>query len=149
MIEIRHGEAADVDWMLGQLRKFAQFFGSKRSLFGDEAHARATLGGMIQDHLVLVAAADGSERLGFIAGLITPHMYNPEIRVLCETFWWVAEEHRRSRAGLLLLNAFLAWGKAHADWITFSLEQNSPMRAESLEKRGLHLHERSFLMEVG
>lgn len=76
------------------------------------------------------------------------HPYNPAIRVLTETFWWVTPNARGSRAGLMLLDAFTAYGERNADWIVFTLEHHSPVNERTLTKRGFHLHERSYLREV-
>lgn len=136
-----------MDWLVSQLREFSAFFGTKKSLYGTEENARLGITNMINGHIVLVAEREG-QLLGFIAGVITPHMFNPNIRVLAETFWWVAEEHRGSRAGLMLLNEFMDYGTANCDWITFALEHHSPVDEKCLLRRGFHLQERSYLMEV-
>ena len=147
-ITVRPAYASDVHWMLPQLQKFSQFYGTKIQLFGDEAHARCFIENQIEQHLVLIADRDGTGPIGFISGIVTLHPYNPSIRLLSESFWWVDEEFRGTRAGLLLLEEFVAWGKVNCDWITFALEEHSPVRDKSLLKRGFHLQERSFLMEV-
>lgn len=136
-----------MDWLIGQLKAFSAIYASKLPLFGDEDYARNALAVLIKDHLVLVAEKN-FEPVGFIAGLVTPHFFNPDIRVLSETFWWVAPEHRRSRAGALLLQKFVQWGEMNADWITCALEAHSPVNPDALLKRGFVLQERSFLMEV-
>lgn len=49
----------------------------------------------------------------------------------------------------MLLNEFVAFGHANADWIALSLiEGASPVKQSSLVKRGFHLHESSYLLEV-
>ena len=148
-IQVRRANTADVDWILKELRKFSAFYGTKLSLFGEEPYARGFITTLVSQHLVLVAIPESqTDPIGFISGTVTPHAYNPEIRVLTETFWWVQEEHRGSRAGLLLLNEFTEWGKQNVDWITFSLEHHSPVKDTCLTKRGFKLQERAFLMEV-
>ncbi len=147
-IGIRSADEADIEWLLGQLRKFSDFFGTELKLFGDEAQARDLLTKMILNHPTYIAESDQCGRMGFIAGVLTPHMFNPQITVLAETFWWVDELYRGTRAGLLLLNRFVAEGQLCADWITFALEAKSPVREETLTRRGFRLQERSYLMEV-
>jgi hypothetical protein len=93
-----------------------------------------------------IAERDGP--VGFVSGMLAAHPYNPALTVLTEMFWWVAPEARGSRAGLLLLDAFLAYGERNADWIIFTLEHHSPVNERTLTKRGFHLHERSYLYEV-
>jgi hypothetical protein len=147
-IRVRGASPEDADWLLGQLKAFARFYGTKKSLFGNEAHARTSLLHKIHNHLVLIAEHDTLGPIGFISGYVLPHPFNPEIRLLSETFWWVDEDHRGGRAGLMLLNAFTEWGKANCDWITFALEHHSPVTEKALTRRGFSLQERSYLMEV-
>jgi hypothetical protein len=145
---VREGRPDDIDWLVAQLREFSRFFGTRMPLFGDEAFVRAGLEVQMRDHFMRIAVDDQDQRLGFIGGILTPHMYNPAIKVLCETFWWVAPEHRGSSAGARLLAEFLLFGRAHADWMTFALEVQSPVREETLLRHGFRLQERQYLMEV-
>lgn len=147
-ISVRRASSDDIDWLLSQLKLFSDFFGTKRALFPSEEHARPGVELMVASHLVLIADHPAIGPVGFIAGYVTPHPYNPSIRLLAESFWWVSEEHRGTRAGLLLLNEFVAWGKANADWVTFALEAKSPVTDRVLLDRGFVQQERTFLLEV-
>jgi hypothetical protein len=146
-ITVRRAATTDIAWLLGELKKFSSLIGTKIPMLPEGEQAKSILSYLVDTHVVLVAEKAG-ERLGFICGVITPHFLNPTIRVLAETFWWVAEEHRGSRAALLLFNAFVEHGKFHADWITMALEALSPVNESCLTKRGFKLQERAFLMEV-
>lgn len=147
--EIRPARAEDIGWLLGQLRKFSDFYGSSVPLFpSSEDHAVTYLMSLIYQHLFLIAESETTGPVGFISGVFTPHIMNPEIRVLAESFWWVDEEHRGSRAGIMLLDEFVAVGKSRADWVLFTLEHKSPVKDETLLKRGFKLQEKSFLLEV-
>lgn len=147
-LRIRSATPDDLDWLLSQLKEFSKFFGTKRPLYGDENFVRSGMTEMMTKHLVLVAEKDMLGPVGFIAGIVTPHVYNPKIRLLVETFWWVTEEYRGGRAGLLLLDSFLDWGKKNADWITMSIESHGQISDRILLKRGFHLQERSYLLET-
>lgn len=150
-VTVRAATPEDVPWLLEQLRAFDRFFGARRSLFPDENTALQVLTGLLDAHVFLVAEqhADLDARpVGFLCGTLAGHPFNPTIRVLSEVFWWVAPEHRGSRAGLLLLDAFLAEGRARADWIVFSLETKSPVREATLTRRGFARYETSYLLEV-
>jgi Acetyltransferase (GNAT) family len=147
-IEIRKATTNDIEWLLPQLEKFSKFFGSQISLFGDTENARIGILNQIENHLVLIAEDKDKGSLGFIAGYIVPHPFNADIVTLSETFWWVDEKHRGSRAGLMLLNAFTEWGNEHVDWITFTLEHHSPVNEKTLLKRGYKYTERTYIKEV-
>lgn len=151
MTMIRPATADDVTWLLEQLRDFDKFFGGKRSLFpSDPAVARAVVAELVDQHPFFVAQREDTDvRLGFIAGALAPHPYNPELVVLSELFWWVDPLFRRSSsAGARLLDHFVRFGQANADWIQMTLEAQSPIDAGALERRGFVLKERTFLFEV-
>lgn len=149
---VRRAAFADLDWLLGELREFSAFYATRRQLFGDEAYARVALRRMITDHLVLIAEAKGGERVGLISGWLYPHPFNPEIKTLSETFWWVATQFKNTfiggRAAQLLLDAFIEQGKARAQWIVFMLAHNTQVNERALLRRGFRLQERAYLMEV-
>lgn len=147
-ISVRSATLGDIDWILSQLKIFSKLYGTKRSLYGDEIHCREGLKRTIEGHVFLLAVREDDSPLGFIAGLISPHLYNPAIRMLCELFWWVAEDARTTRAGVMLIDAFIDFGKKNADWITFGITEETPINEVSITKRGFHAHERSYLMEV-
>jgi hypothetical protein len=147
-IDTRRATPKDVDWLVTQLRAFSEFMGTRLPLFGSEELVRVNLATMIDSHVVLIAEREDGLLMGFIGGVYIPHVFNPEIRVLSETFWWVSPEHRNTRAGLLLLNAFVDFGKAHADWITVALEEKSPVSDRCLTKRGFRTLEKNYLLEV-
>ena len=146
-ITVRRGKPEDVPWILSQLKIFSPLYGTKRSLFGDEDYAREGLLRTMESHLLLVAER-GETLMGFVAGMVSPHLYNPAIRILCELFWWVAEEYRKTRAGYLLMREYMTWGKSNVDWMTFCLMENSPVKDGTLRRLGFKPTETSYLMEV-
>ncbi len=148
MIAIRPASSHDSDWLVRQLQDFSKFFNTKIPLYQDEAITREGLSRIMENHLLRIADKSGFGPIGFIAGLITPHIFRPSIRVLSEAFWWVEERHRHSRAGYLLFQSYIEFGKANADWILFTLEDNSPISEDALINRGFRFKEKNFLMEV-
>jgi hypothetical protein len=147
-VSVRLANTDDIPWLVGECREFSKFFNTKKSLFPEhDTHAWDTLHTLIQGHPFFVAERDYM-RIGFIAGALQPHAFNPDITVLTEIFWWVTEGARGTRAGAMLFHEFLKYGKAHADWIIMTLEAHSPVRPDALERRGFHLHESSYLLEV-
>jgi hypothetical protein len=140
----------DFEWIDAQCLQFANFMGTRHSLFHpDKELRRHIFKSLMDDHLFITAiGAEDGEYMGFCAGVITPHMLNPDLKVLQEVFWWVAEGKRHSRAGLMLLRAFKEWGRQNVDWVFFSIQHNTPLREEALTRRGFRLQERFYLYEA-
>ena len=137
-----------MEQILVQLRDFAAFYGTKRSLFPDDpVVARSVVTNLVAHHVFFVATVKG-ELAGFICGFLTPHIFNPSIRILTEALWWVTPEHRGTQVGAKLFAKFIEHGEAYADWISMTLEEKSPVNPATLERRGFKLHERAFLREV-
>ncbi len=158
MITIRDARHSDVAWILDELRAFDRFFGMKKSLVpADDVDTIETIAQLVATQPFFVAesaesgdhhGAEAAVRAGFIGGALAPHFYNPAVMVLTELFWWVTPGFRRSTTGARLLEHFTAYGRQHADLIVMTVLQNTPLAEGALEKRGFHLHERSYLMEV-
>ena len=147
-IVVRGAVETDLEWLFGEMKSFSEFFGSNKSLMPDDVdHGFKILEDLVKNHLFLIAEEDG-ERLGLIAGMVHPHLFNPAIKVLSEFFWWVPEEHRGSRAGLMLLNEFTKWGKDNVDWVIMTLEHHSPVNTRCLTKRNFKPRETTYMLEV-
>lgn len=168
-LEVRAAVTGDLAWIIDELSKFSDQFGTQLGLFPrDPIEAWRVVQSLIDNHVVLIAerpeyslpgitsdlladttGAKFVTRVGFIAGTLTPHPFNSEIHVLQEVFWWVRPEERRSKAGRALLDAFEGVAvKRDVDWVVMALERNSTVPPEWLEGRGYHLHERSYLREM-
>ena len=151
---LRRAVEDDLPWILDQLVEFDKFSGYKRSLVADMDHAKRGVLDMIRAHFFMLAINPRlgiqypETFLGFIAGWQTAHPFNPQLRVLTETFWWVAQEHRRSRAGLELLNAFTEWGALNCDMVIMTLEHHSPVNEKHLLRRGFKRKETAYLLEA-
>lgn len=150
MTRIRQATENDLAWLLLQQREFDQFYGTCRSLFpSDPKVALEIMTNIVANQVMLIAEKDPEgTRLGFIAGALGPHPYNPEITVLSEQFWWVDPAHRGGTAGARLLSEFLDFGRNNAKWIVMTLEAKSPIDPAHLERVGFRLFERSYLLEI-
>jgi GNAT superfamily N-acetyltransferase len=144
---IRQAESNDIDWILGQLREFSKFIETKYELYGEEQYSKDGLQMLISSHLFLIAEKN-SKRVGFVAGYLTPHLFNPTIKILNELFFWVIPEHRGEGIGTILMNDYIDFGKKNAQWITFSFNRFTKVNEKSLLKRGFHLHESTYLQEI-
>lgn len=144
---VRRATLDDIPWIVGELRKFSKFYDTHHSLFPGDEQTAEKLAIILTNHVAFMAENDGN-RAGFIMGVLIQHTFNSKIRVLSETFWWVADKYRGTRAGLILLDEFVKTGRGLVDMITFALETKSPVKPKCLEKRGFHLHEQNYLLEV-
>lgn len=146
-VQIRPATAADLPWLLEQVVAFDRFYGARRSLLPPTVEkAEAKLAYLI-GHVFLIAEDAARGPLGFIAGIVAPHWMS-EREQLSEILWWVDEPFRGSRAGLLLLNAFVAKGRALGCDVVMSLENNSPVNHETLFRRGFCAKETAFILEA-
>jgi len=147
-ITVRKAETKDIEWMLGELEIFSKFFGTKKELYSEKnkGYLSSFLTKLIQDHVFFIAEKD-RDPMGFISGFYSHHVYNPEILTLTEAAWWVKEKYRGSRAGLSLFNQFASEGEKNADWITFTIEDHSPLSDRFLLRRGFIPKEKSYLKE--
>lgn len=143
---IRTFKMTDLPWLVKQLKDFADFYGTKKSLFLSATNTESLLKNLGINHVMFVAEKDG-ELQGFIAGYFNPHPYNPEIKVLNEAFFWVEPNKRGSRAAIKLLDRFVGFGKRFADFVSLTLEDESQMSEKHFIKRGFKLKERNFLLE--
>ena len=146
-ISVRWAQPNDLEWIVAELRKFSEFYGSHHTLFGDTEYVTNTVAGLIKDHVFLVAIS-GTELLGFIGGALHDHFYNPKIKVLSGLVWLVTKQFRSTSAGVDLLQAFSEWGRKCADWITLSIPNHSHLSQESLSRFGFMFQEKTYLLEV-
>ena len=144
---IRRAEIKDIDAISEQLEQFSACYNTHFPPYKDKETSAEVLKNMIENHYFTVAE-DGGELVGFIAGFVARHIYNPDIVTLAEAFWWTKEEHRRSGIGLRLLEEFENWGKENVDWILMTIEEETPLDDKVFLDRGFKLKEKSYIMEV-
>lgn len=148
-MQTRFATLHDIPWLLEQLWAFNEFVNTKKSLIPvEEGRATDMVAYLIQEHYFIIAETTGGLSVGFLAATRAPHLFNPDIMVMTELFWWVIPEFRGTSAGATLIAEYIKYGKDHADWVTIALEHNSPLKPESLTKRGFTLKETSYLLEV-
>lgn len=142
---VRPAKVPDIPWLMDELRKFAEFYGMP-PLFPSPNEARRGLLGYIEQKVLFIAAENGHP-IGFIGGEVRAHPYNSQLPVLVEHFWWVCEERRGGRAGLLLLDELHKFADAHGYRVAMSLLPHSPINERTLLKRGYRLAEKAYLRE--
>jgi hypothetical protein len=145
---VRPAVLDDVTWLLNEVEEFDRFAGFNKSLIPqDKSKFLYVLEGLILNHVFLVAEHESVPQ-GFIVGVLAPHHFNDEILVLTELLWWVRTDYRNTRAGAVLFEGFMDIGRREADWIVMTLEAKSPVKPETLSKRGFRLQETSYIHEV-
>lgn len=132
-------ETAAVDMLVKEL---------KRPELINVAHLYRMTEKVIKDGTGWVVEKD-RKPVGALGALLVGHTYNPEVIVLVELFWYVPEEYRQSRVGLMLLNAFDKKAGECADESTLSLLLESPVRTETIEKKGWLMEELGFRKVYG
>lgn len=63
--------------------------------------------GALEDHVTLIALKDGKP-IGFLVGAASqPHFSSTKVAM--ELGWWIDEKHRRTRASVLIYQAYEDW----------------------------------------
>ena len=145
-MKLRDATYDDIGWAITQLADFVADLGYKHSYLFTEDNLRRILAKMVDSHVFIVAEVE-NELQGMICGEYMHHPYNPSVVMLYEHFWWVPEAYRASGVGGQLLEAFVSTGKECADTIKVSLEHNSGVPDGYMERFGLRLAEKTYILE--
>jgi hypothetical protein len=97
-------------------------------------------GKMCEDETGFIAKVDGKP-VGALGSLLVPNMFNPEYEILIELFWYVLPEYRKTRAGVMLLDAFDNLGDELNVERTLSLLTSSDINVHKMSKKGYLLKE--------
>jgi|SRR6185369_325976 len=110
----------------------------------ENIYALASLGAMYGTAFV---AKKGDIPVGALGAIKVPNVYNPNLEMLAEMFWYVLPEYRKSKAGLLLLNAYSDKAEELGVEATMSLLPSSNIQDKTLAKRGFNLGEYAYRKE--
>lgn len=110
----------------------------------ESLYVLATMGALSET--AWVAKKDGVP-IGALGVIKVPNVYNPTLETLAEMFWYVPPEHRKSRAGLMLLDAYTKKAEELNIEATMSLLPSSLVNEKTLAKRGFVLGEHAFRKE--
>lgn len=100
--------------------------------------------------IAFLALTDEGVPIGIVAGIITQFLFS-DAKIAGEMIWWVDVEHRNTRAGIELHNAFEMWAKmAGCKIITMALlEDNNFEKVDGLYRKfGYRPAERSYMKEI-
>lgn len=102
---IRDATIEDIPFIVKEGSKFLTLHPANLQKDFDINHLLSLADNFIQNHVILIAE-ESNERLGMIAGLISPNPFNPNYIGLQEFIWWVREESRHTSAAIKLYKAF-------------------------------------------
>lgn len=143
-ITIEQLSLKDIDWFVDVVVKSMVIDELKRP----ELFDRPTLYNLVKQSIDCggsFIARNGDVKVGGLGSVLVHHIFNPKIKVLVELAWYVSPEHRRGRAGLMLLKAFNKRAEECADESTLSLLASSQVNHSSLSKLGYSANEVGFL----
>lgn len=146
MYTIRKAATSDINYILSQLKEFSEFFGSKYSLY-DEDGVTNFVTFVIKDH-VFFMVEKAEKPIGFICGLVMPHIYNPKITVVYTSFFWVEEAYRKTRAAYMLISEYVKYSKQICKWVFLSIDSKTIIKDSSLNKFGFNPTGKNYLLEV-
>lgn len=140
---VRRATLEDVDWIVHPaLYDMCSLIGNPE-IYNPTYLREVFVPYVITNGIVLV----DDKKTGVIGGMITPHIYNPEVRVLGEMVWWVHEGKRGSSLGYRLLKAFEEEAiKSGVKYIQMSLMEGSTVT--SMEKQGYRKVEFALVKEI-
>lgn len=144
-IRIRVAVPQDLDWIHSAIREMATEQEYFRPLY-DEVESRKCVEGLILEGISIVAEDEKKGPLGFILGTITPHLYNPKLKLLSHLQWWVHPAHRKGIVTHMLFTTFVDIGYKHADVVTLSLRDDVPIKEESLKRYGFMRHDKCYFL---
>jgi len=103
-----------------------------------------------QDHCCILVAEHDGEVTGCIAGVITPWMFNADIRILAEIGWFIPKRHRAQHPtdAISLLKAFRKWGRANGASvlnIVSTVREESPRVIQMYHNIGLRHIDNNFI----
>lgn len=145
-MEVRKASLNDLHWIASELKDFNSDYLANDSLYPSEEYSAKFLTDLINNHLFLIAEDEGAP-VGFVSGLITKHVYNPEITQVVELFWWVPKKYRSLGVGSLLLDAYTEWGKNNVNWTVFSFPPETEYNLERLSSLGYKKLETNYFIE--
>ena len=144
-VYVRAGNIDDKTWITDEIREMAAEQDYFSSLYSEE-HSPKVVEQLLTIGVSLVAENADKKKLGFILGTITPHLYNPDLKVLSHMQWWVHPDHRKGVVAHILFTSFTNMGHEHADIITLSLRDDVPIKSENLKRYGFERHDKCYFL---
>lgn len=149
---IRAATEADIVGLLPMGKRFFEASGYSELLAFDSDSVAQTLRNLIESEQgSLLIAENESGPIGFLGALIYPFYFNFDHLTGQEVFWWVDKEHRKTGAGLALLELTEAWAKSNGakSFSMVALQGSMPDRMAKLyQSMGYRPNEYSYIKRV-
>lgn len=152
MVEVRElTNPEDAVHVMPLLREFFKQTRQAKFVEMDDDAVLALVAQLVSNPAAAVfAAVDEGEVVGVTGGLLYPLWFSPTHTTGQEMFWYVGQEHRRSKAGKKLFNALEEWAKA-AGADSFAMVALSHLHENRIgkmyESKGYTPMERSYIKE--
>jgi len=143
---VRRAVPEDKDWVIGVAAKRMLSEELKRPDYYNEENCKQLFDVGMINGIILVAEHNGVP-VGCISGIYCPNLFNANLKILQEIFWYVVPDERNGRAGLLLLNEFCEIGKSTADDIFMSLLDTSEVSQRMMSRKGFVRKETAYAMK--
>jgi ribosomal protein S18 acetylase RimI-like enzyme len=145
---IREAVSNDIDDILVLCEEFW-----KHTIYEDDFDAEHTrlMVNLAQEHGLLGVLTENDKVVGFIAGVKSPLLANPNVLTGTELAWWVEPDYRKGRKGisLMLFIESLAKQQGIKYWNMISMESSNPDVANKIyERLGYKKTETSFTKEL-
>jgi hypothetical protein len=123
-MRVRRAARSDAPWLVQETARWAEETDNLRLLPADPNEAGRIWLEWIANHYVIIAE-HGPTPTGFLMAWRTPHAFNPALRTLGVGLWVVARKWRKSRAGVMLVQALCEYADREADVTYFTLQRAS------------------------
>jgi hypothetical protein len=147
---IRKATPDDIADIIEMGQKFIAYSEFRGFVHPSVAEMAQTVAGIIQNGVLFVIDEDG-KAVGMLAGILTPFWMSPTNVIATELLWWVNEESRAGRGGIMLVKAFEEWAREqNAVAVSISdliIQGESPVGA-LVGRMGYRMVERSHIKEL-
>lgn len=143
-MKIRKALPQDIPYMLEHAKEFIKFYNNKNINY-NQSHLIHLAQTLMDSHVLVVAETEEGEVAGMLGAMYVPNHIDPSCISLTELFWWVGEEHRRTRAGWLLLSFLEAVGEKYEVPVVISVLPQTGDVTPLLERHGFVKVEESYV----
>lgn len=142
---IRQATIEDFDIILDMAKKFWQSTIYEEEF--DRDHTKKVVG-LAFDHGLIAVIEQKEGVVGFVGGVKSPLLANPNVMMGTELAWWVEPEYRKGGEGIKLMKFIekLAKEQGVKYWVMVAMESSDPETAAKIyERLGYEKTESSYV----